>query len=70
MPDDKPVAPGPLQVLASIVRAWFGVQSEAARARDFASRDPRPFIVAGLLFTAALVAGVVIAVNLVLSATP
>lgn len=58
---------GPLTVLASVFRAWFGVQTEANRQRDFSSNNPMPFIVAGVIFTLVMILGVIIAVNLALS---
>jgi hypothetical protein len=54
-------------VLGSVFRAWFGVQSEENRRRDFASNNPVPFIVAGIIFVLVMIAGVIIAVNLALS---
>lgn len=68
MSDHTPPPPvGPLSVLASVLRSWFGVQSEANRQRDFASQDPAPFIVAGLLFTVGLVVAVIVVVKLALA---
>lgn len=57
-----------LSVLASVFRAWFGVQSEKNRQRDFNTNRPTAFLVAGLLFTVAMVIAVIVAVNLALSA--
>lgn len=57
-------------VLGSVFRAWFGVQTEENRRRDFASNNPTPFIVAGIIFVLVMIAGVIIAVNLALSGTP
>lgn len=56
-----------LSVLASVFRAWFGVQTEENRRRDFSSNNPAPFIVAGIIFTLVMIIGVIIAVNLALS---
>lgn len=56
-------------VLGSVFRAWFGVQSEENRKRDFASNNPTPFIVAGIIFVLVMIAGVIIAVNLAMSGT-
>lgn len=64
-PSEPPVQPGPLAVLASVFRAWFGVQSESARERDFQSRSATPFIIAGIIFVVAMVLAVVTLVNLV-----
>lgn len=64
--DEHPAAPGPLSVLASVFRAWFGVQSEAARQRDFQSRSAKPFIIAGVIFVVVMVLAVVTVVNAVI----
>ncbi len=60
---------GPLSVLGSVFGAWFGVQSEARRQRDFGSGNARPFIIAGLIFVVVMVIAVVIAANLAITAT-
>lgn len=54
-------------VLGSVFRAWFGVQTEENRKRDFASNNPTPFIVAGIIFVLVMIAGVVIAVNVAMA---
>lgn len=54
-------------VLGSVFRAWFGVQTEANRKRDFSSNNPVPFIVAGVIFALVMIIGVIIAVNMALS---
>lgn len=56
-----------LTVLGSVFGAWFGVQKEKNRKRDFSSKDPMPFIVAGIIFAVVMVVGVIIAVNIALS---
>lgn len=66
-PASQPI--GPLGVLSSVFRAWFGVQTEARRQRDFSSSDPKPFIIAGIIFAVVMVIGVIVAVNLAISAT-
>ena len=58
---------GALTVLGSVFRAWFGVQTEENRKRDFSSNNPTPFIVAGIIFTLVMIIGVIIAVNIALS---
>lgn len=73
--DKKPVTPEDkpqenvtaLTVLVSVFRAWFGVQTEKNRQRDFSSSNPTPFIVAGIIFAVVMVIGVIIAVNVALS---
>lgn len=70
--DDQSPSPtpvGPLGVLASVFRAWFGVQSEARRQRDFGSGNPRPFIIAGVIFVIVMVIAVITAVNLAITAS-
>lgn len=62
----EPSRTGPLDALVSVFRAWFGVQSEAARERDFNQGDARIFIVAGVLFTLLMVTTVAIITRLVL----
>ena len=59
----------PLTALGSVFRAWFGVQSDANRQRDFATNDPKPFIIAGIIFAVAMVFGVILLVNIALSTT-
>ncbi len=68
-PQQKPEDDGvsPLTVLASVFRSWFGVQTEKNRQRDFSSKDPTPFIVAGVIFTVGMVVGVIIIVKMALS---
>lgn len=72
-PDSKPAQQPEeitaLSVLGSVFRAWFGVQKEANRQRDFSSNNPTPFIVAGIVFAVIMVVGVIIAVNIALSGT-
>lgn len=67
--DDKPQEITALSVLGSVFRAWFGVQKEENRKRDFSSNNPTPFIVAGIIFAVVMVLGVIIAVNIALSGT-
>lgn len=65
--DKKPTQVSTLDVVISVFRAWFGVQTEENRKRDFNSNDPTPFIVAGIIFTLIMIVGVIIAVNIALS---
>jgi hypothetical protein len=64
---EKPENLTALNVLSSVFRAWFGVQNEETRKRDFGSKDPMPFIVAGIIFTGIIITGVVIAVKFALA---
>lgn len=69
-PDKKePGQVSTLDVVISVFRAWFGVQTEENRKRDFTSNDPTPFIVAGVIFTLIMIIGVIIAVKFALSGT-
>lgn len=56
-----------LQIAGSTVAAAFGVQSKRNRERDFNQGKPVHFIVAGIVFTAVFVVGMVVLVNVVLS---
>lgn len=67
-PPEEKQSVGAFGVLGSVFRAWFGVQSEKNRQRDFSSNDPAPFIAAGIIFAVLMVIGVIIAVKLALSA--
>jgi transcription initiation factor TFIID subunit TAF12 len=58
-----------LNATLSVFRAWFGVQSEENRKRDFSTNDPTPFIVAGVVFTLVMIVGVIIAVKVALAGT-
>lgn len=69
MSEREPQQPGLRDVMSSVFRAGLGVQSDAARTRDFSSGNARPFIVVGILFTVVLVLAVVITVRLVLAAS-
>ncbi|MCB1864103.1 MAG: DUF2970 domain-containing protein [Chromatiales bacterium] len=48
-----------LQVFASVVSAWFGVQSDEKRRRDFERGRAGQFIVVGIVFTVAFIALIV-----------
>ena len=63
-PKDGP--PGLIQLVLSVMAAAIGVQTKAGRERDFRTNSPLPFILAGLLFTIAFVATLILVVNLVL----
>ena len=62
----QPTRISPLQALVSVIRAWFGVQTDANRQRDFNSNNASSFSIAGIIFVVVMVLGVVIAVNMVL----
>ncbi|MEE4144639.1 MAG: DUF2970 domain-containing protein [Halieaceae bacterium] len=54
-----------LQVMGSVLAAGFGVQSKENKVRDFTRGKPLHFILAGLIFTAALLVSLVAVVTLV-----
>ena len=58
--------PGPLAVMQSVVAAFFGVQSERNRARDFANGRASTYIIAGLVATMTFISVVWTVVSLVL----
>ena len=63
----KRKGPGVLKVMQSILAGAFGVQSDKRREEDFSSHSPWPYIIAGVLFTASFVVGLIVIVNLVLA---
>ena len=58
--------PSLIQLVLSVMTAAIGVQTKAGRERDFGTNSPLPFIFAGLLFTVAFVATLILVVNLIL----
>ncbi|HCB12574.1 MAG TPA: hypothetical protein DEP36_03250 [Gammaproteobacteria bacterium] len=62
--DNRP--PGPLRIILSVLAAFFGVQSEKNRARDFQQGRPIHYILVGLIMTLLFILLVLIAVKLVL----
>ncbi|WP_229360337.1 DUF2970 domain-containing protein [Ferrimonas sediminicola] len=56
----------PLKVVASVLAALFGVQSEANRQRDFSQTSPLPFILTGVVLVTLFVLGLIALVNRVL----
>ncbi|MCS5564387.1 DUF2970 domain-containing protein [Marinobacter sp.] len=67
--DDKQhrASPGVLKVMQSILAGAFGVQSDKRREEDFSSHSPWPYIIAGVLFTAGFVVGLILIVQMVLA---
>ncbi|MBW7469948.1 DUF2970 domain-containing protein [Marinobacter sp. M216] len=63
----KPGGPGVLKVMQSILAGAFGVQSDKRREEDFSSHSPWPYIIAGILFTAGFVIGLIVIVQMVLA---
>jgi len=69
-PQNKPTdeqRPSFLQVVQSVVSAVFGVQSGKNRERDFKQGKASDYIVVYVLLVLALIIGMIITVNLVLS---
>lgn len=60
-------SPGVLKIMQSILAGAFGVQSDKRRQEDFASHSPWPYIIAGVLFTAGFVVGLILIVQAVLA---
>ncbi|WP_290648614.1 DUF2970 domain-containing protein [Aquisalimonas sp.] len=54
------------QVVQSVLAGALGVQSNAARKRDFSTSSPMPYIVGGIVFTVLLIVILVVVVNVVL----
>lgn len=63
----RPSRPGVLRIMQSILAGAFGVQSDKRRQEDFASHSPWPYIIAGVLFTASFVVGLILIVQVVLA---
>ncbi|MCH4295309.1 DUF2970 domain-containing protein [Shewanella sp. 3B26] len=55
-----------IRVLTSTVAAFFGVQSDQRRQKDFSTDSPVPFILMGIFLAACLVAGLLWLVGMVL----
>lgn len=71
-PEQPPLTPpaqivSPWMVLSSVFRAWFGVQTESNRQRDFGSNNASSFIIAGIIFVIFMVCAVMVVVNVALS---
>jgi divalent metal cation (Fe/Co/Zn/Cd) transporter len=64
-PDRKPTL---LQVVISVLAAFFGVQSSRNRARDFTHGKAISFVLVGISLTVLLVGILVLIVKLVVSA--
>ena len=72
MPARKPMIqadrkPTLLQVVASVIAAFFGVQSSRNRTRDFTRGKVIPFVLVGILLTLLLVGFLFFVVGLVVS---
>ena len=63
---DEPKRMSLLQVAQSVLAAFFGVQSNRNRERDFKQGSAKTFIIAGLVGTVVFIAVVAMVVKLVL----
>ncbi|EKE84512.1 hypothetical protein A10D4_05572 [Idiomarina xiamenensis 10-D-4] len=64
---DSSKKPNMLSMMFSVLAAFFGVQSEKNRVRDFSNGNPWPFIAIGVIFAVIFVLGLVAIVNIVLA---
>lgn len=58
--------PGIIQIALSTIAAAFGVQSNKNRERDFSGGNIYSYIIAGVIFTALFVGGLILLVNFLL----
>ncbi len=58
-----------MRVVFSVLAAFFGVQSEANRRRDFTDTSPLPYILTGIIAVVLFVLTLIWVVNRVLSGT-
>ncbi|MBY6187819.1 DUF2970 domain-containing protein [Marinobacter hydrocarbonoclasticus] len=58
-----------MRIVLSVLAAFFGVQSEANRQRDFTSHSPLPYILTGIIGVVLFVLTLIWIVNRVLSGT-
>jgi Protein of unknown function (DUF2970) len=63
----RPARPTYMQVVATVLAAGFGVQSEQNRLRDFQSGSPKAFILVGIAGTIAFILTIYLVVRLVLA---
>ncbi|WP_370215366.1 DUF2970 domain-containing protein [Idiomarina sp.] len=56
-----------LQTLLSVIAAFFGVQTDKNRQRDFNKKSPIPFIVVGIILAAVMVVVIMLIVKWVLA---
>lgn len=62
-----PEAPGVLKIIQSVLAGALGVQSAKRREEDFASKNPWPYILAGVIFTTLFVLSLILVVQWVLA---
>ncbi|GGP56982.1 DUF2970 domain-containing protein [Shewanella algicola] len=54
------------RVFSSTIAAFFGVQTEQNRQKDFQSQSPLPFIIMGIILAIGLVISLILIVNQIL----
>ncbi|WP_339668065.1 DUF2970 domain-containing protein [Dasania marina] len=67
--NDDEKKPSITQVMASVMSAFFGVQSSKNKERDFKHGNHRVFIIMGLVTTALFIGGIALLVQFVLHIT-
>ncbi len=55
-----------IQIVKSVLAAFVGVQSNKNREQDFTQGELKLYVIAGIIFTAAFVAGLIFLVSAVL----
>ena len=63
--EQKFIKPSFWQVCKSVLSAAVGVQSEKNRVKDFQAASVWPFLIGGIIFTAAFVIGLIVLVKTV-----
>lgn len=63
---NSPKPPGLIEIILSVLAAFFGVQSERNRERDFQHGKPIHYIVVGLVMTLLLILALLTLVKLAL----
>jgi prolipoprotein diacylglyceryltransferase len=61
--------PGIVSTIFSVIAAFFGVQSESNRQRDFKHGSPLAYIIVGIILATVMVFGLIGLVNWVLAAS-
>ncbi|MGM0526348.1 MAG: DUF2970 domain-containing protein [Pseudomonadota bacterium] len=69
MPESKQ-RPGIFATILSVIAAFFGVQSDNNRQRDFQHGNPLIYIIVGVILAALMVFGLIAIVKLVLANSP
>lgn len=66
----NPQKPGLLTAVFSVIAAFFGVQSDANRRRDFRHGNPKLYIAIGIVLAVLMVFGLLAIVQIVLANSP